>query len=63
MNRNLIEVDINDYNKISKTALDIFNNKHDLEHILKNARTTAKDNSYNSQLKLWNKFLNNYITK
>ena len=56
-------VDINDYNQICKTALDIFENKYDLENILKNARTTAKDNSYNSQLKLWNKFLNNYITK
>ena len=56
-------VDINDYNQICKTALDIFENKYDLENILKNARITAKDNSYNSQLKLWNKFLNNYITK
>ena len=56
-------VDINDYNQICKTALDIFENKYDLENILKNARTTAIDNSYNSQLKLWNKFLNNYITK
>ena len=39
-------VDINDYNQICKTALDIFENKYDLENILKNARTTAIDNSY-----------------
>ena len=28
-------VDINDYNQICKTALDIFENKYDLENILK----------------------------
>tara|TARA_B100001029_G_scaffold179161_1_gene187746 strand:+ start:588 stop:1688 length:1101 start_codon:yes stop_codon:yes gene_type:complete len=54
-------VDIEDIIGLTDCTLNVIDKLDSIENIIKNARKTAEENSYSSQIKLWQSFMKGFI--
>jgi len=54
-------VEKENYEEIAHWASFVLNNQHSIDEALKNARTTAEQNSYESQTLIWKKFFTGFV--